>query len=118
MCAHDWQPIPNWYARYRCTICHVMGCKFGVVVCRHGAARSVEIQPYRCEARCGGKKCNAPAVHGWAGKKLRCAEHRQGANAARARHQAPGATSAEAPAVAASDETAAPQIEERSTEST
>jgi hypothetical protein len=24
-CNHDWQPIPNWFARYRCSICRVVG---------------------------------------------------------------------------------------------
>jgi hypothetical protein len=116
-CAHDWQPIPNWYARYRCTICHVIGCKFGMVQARH-ITRSCEIQPYRCEARRGGERCGVPAVSSWYGKKFRCAEHGHGAHAARARRQAAAAVPAESPAVVASDETAAaPRIEEPSTES-
>jgi hypothetical protein len=71
MCDHDWQPIPGWYARYRCSICQVIGCKFGVVVGPYREhPRSVQIAPYRCESRCGGVKCNEPAVHASYGKKL------------------------------------------------
>ena len=84
MCEHDWQPIPNWYARYRCTLCDAVGAKFGVVQGKH-CQRSNEIQPYRCGARNGGSKCERPAVHGVYGKKFRCAEHRHPARAARAR---------------------------------
>lgn len=73
-CEHDWQPIPGWYARYRCARCRAIGCKFGVV-CPAVAHRSVEIRPYRCEAVRGGEKCNAPAVQGKPARKLRCAEH-------------------------------------------
>jgi hypothetical protein len=105
-CAHDWQPIDGWYARYRCTVCHVLGCKFGVVVGPHGGHRSFEIKPYRCEAVRGGVKCNAPAVHGWRGKKFRCAEHRHGAHAARARRQDSVGSAAEVPAVVATDQPA------------
>jgi len=72
--AHDWQPIAGWYARYRCSICQVIGCKFGIVVARY-RQRSTAIQPYRCEARVAGHRCNEPAVHGWYGKKFRCAAH-------------------------------------------
>ena len=72
--AHDWQPIATWYARYRCSICQVVGCKFGVVVARY-RERSTAIEPYRCEARVGGQRCNEPAVHCWHGKKARCAAH-------------------------------------------
>jgi hypothetical protein len=84
MCNHDWQPIPNWYARYRCSICHVIGAKFGVVCAEHGV-RNMEIRPYRCGARPGGVKCENPAVHSGYGKSLRCAEHRRRARGARAR---------------------------------
>jgi len=82
-CAHDWQPIPNWYARYRCSICQVIGCKFGIVVVKY-ATRSNEIRPYRCEVQCGGERCNAPAVFSSYGKKFRCTEHRHGARVAKA----------------------------------
>jgi hypothetical protein len=87
MCAHDWQPIPGWYARYRCSICRVIGCKFGVVNA-HMRGRGTEIQPYRCEARCGGERCSEPAVHGWHGKHFRCAAHRHpGHHTAQARRE-------------------------------
>jgi hypothetical protein len=86
MCNHDWQPIPNWYARYRCSICAVIGAKFGVVCARYGVC-NMEIQPYRCGARSGGVKCENPAVHGWYGKSFRCAEHRHRARSARARQE-------------------------------
>jgi hypothetical protein len=117
-CTHDWQPIPGWYARYRCTLCHAIGCKFGVVQAKH-VTRSNEIQPYRCEVRHGGERCNAPAVSSWYGKKFRCAEHRHGAHAARVRRQVAAAKSAEAQVVVASDETsAARRVEEPSTSHT
>jgi hypothetical protein len=86
MCEHDWQPIPNWYARYRCTLCNAVGAKFGVVQGKH-CKRSNEIQPYRCVARCGGVKCERPAVHSVHGKKFRCAEHRRPVRSARARNE-------------------------------
>jgi hypothetical protein len=96
MCTHDWQPIPGWYARYRCTHCSVLGCKFGVVVAPHGGHRSNEIAPYRCQAQCCGAKCNEPAVHGEGGaNKLRCAAHRPG-QAARARRELAAAKAAQA----------------------
>lgn len=84
MCEHDWQPIPNWFARYRCMRCNAVGAKFGVVQGKH-CKRSNEVQPYRCGARTGGVKCEQPAVHSVYGKKFRCAEHRHAARAARAR---------------------------------
>jgi hypothetical protein len=87
MCAHDWQPIPDWYARYRCTICRVIGCKFGVVVAKYGAHRSNEITPYRCEAHVGGAKCNHPAVHSSYAKRFRCAAHHTRAQVAAARRE-------------------------------
>jgi hypothetical protein len=92
MCTHDWQPIPGWYARYRCSICHAVGAKFGVVQGKH-CKRSMEIHPYRCGARCGGVKCERPAVHSVHGKKFRCAEHHRPVRAARARRElAPAST--------------------------
>ena len=62
MCAHDWQPIPGWYARYRCSIV-----------------------PYRCEARPGGERCAEPAVRATRGKRFRCAGHCACARTAEAR---------------------------------
>jgi len=84
MCEHDWQPIPNWYARYRCTLCNAVGAKFGVVQGKY-CKRINEIQPYRCGARTGGVKCEKPAVHSVYGKKFRCAEHRHPVRAVHAR---------------------------------
>jgi hypothetical protein len=111
ICTHDWQPIPGWYARYRCSLCEVIGCKFGVVVAKYGAHRSVAIEPYRCQAQCGGARCNEPAVHGWAGKGLRCAAHRPG-QAARARRElAAVKKAAQAGALTVTETTAAPSIE-------
>lgn len=86
MCEHDWQPIPNWHARYRCTLCSAVGAKFGVVQGHH-CKRSNEIQPYRCGARRGGVKCDQPAVHGVYGKKFRCAGHGHSVGTARARRE-------------------------------
>jgi hypothetical protein len=86
MCNHDWQPIPNWYARYRCSICHAVGAKFGVVCAKYGV-RSTEIRPYRCEARPGGVKCENPAVDSVRGKHFRCAEHPRRARGTRARQE-------------------------------
>lgn len=82
-CVHDWQPIMGWYARYRCAICRVIGYKPGAVHTQH--ARSMAITPYRCEVRCGGKRCAGPAVHSWRGKKLRCAVHVHSGRTAKAR---------------------------------
>lgn len=118
LCAHDWQPIDGWYARYRCARCHVIGCKFGVVQAKH-VTRSNEIQPYRCEVRRGGERCNAPAVSSSWGKKFRCAEHRHAPIPRPLRH-GPVATPAAAPAApaaVASEDTATPRIAEPSTES-
>ena len=83
---HDWQPIPGWYARYRCASCGVIGCKFGLVN-PHMRHRGTGIEPYRCEARPGGEKCGEPAVHAWKGKHFKCAAHRYPGRAAQAREQ-------------------------------
>jgi hypothetical protein len=119
-CAHDWQPIDGWYARYRCTRCRVIGCKFGVVVAPHGGHRSFEIRPYRCEAKCAGQKCNQPAVHGWRGKNFRCAAHPHGSRATRALRQGGAMKVAEAQAAVANDqaETRAPVEEGAPTQPT
>lgn len=74
MCTHDWQPIPTWYARYRCSLCRAIGCKHGAV-CPTKYRRSLEITPYRCESKCGGEKCGKDAVHTLRGRSFRCAEH-------------------------------------------
>jgi len=100
MCAHDWQPIPGWYARYRCTLCNVIGCKLGVVQPKE-ARSSVEIQPYRCASRCRGERCSEPAVHGWRGKAFRCEAHRAGHGARARRELVAPAKAASAAAVAA-----------------
>lgn len=94
-CSHDWQPIPNWYARYRCSICHVVGVKLMAVAPREAGIRRTEIQPYRCGATCRGERCSAPAVHTGYGKKFRCAEHGPGAPAGRARRAMPVAKRAD-----------------------
>lgn len=105
MCTHDWQPIPNWYARYRCTLCHVIGCKLGVVQARY-VQRSNGIVPYRCGARPGGEKCPEPAVHGSHGKNFRCAVHRHRARPAHVRSVLAGAKEVERDAAPAIDEAA------------
>jgi hypothetical protein len=105
-CAHDWQPIPNWYARYRCSTCHVIGVKLMAVAPREAGVRRTEIQPYRCGATCRGERCSAPAVHSGYGKKFRCAEHGCGAPAGRARRAMPAAKPADAPVADASEQTA------------
>jgi hypothetical protein len=85
-CNHDWQPIPNWYARYRCSICRVIGGKFGVICARYGV-RGGEIRPYRCCARPRGAQCPNPAVHNDHGTNFRCTEHVRREHAASARKQ-------------------------------
>jgi len=95
MCDHDWQPIPNWYARYRCSICRVVGGKFGVICARYGV-RNAEIQPYRCGARTRGVKCPNPAVHSSHGKNFRCAEHCRREHTPAARQQLANTKTAEA----------------------
>lgn len=118
LCSHDWQPIPNWYARYRCSICHVVGVKLVAVAPREAGVRRTEIQPYRCGATSRGERCSAPAVQSGYGKKFRCAEHQHGAHAARARRQgAPVAQPAEAPGAATSVEATAPAVEGSNNES-
>jgi hypothetical protein len=72
-CAHDWQPIEGWYARYRCARCRVIGYKPGAV--HPGNPRGMAIVPYRCESKCHGARCSEPAVHNWKGAKFRCAAH-------------------------------------------
>ena len=47
--AHDWQPISGWYARYRCSICRVIGRKPGAIHPQRG--RSAAIEPYRLTMR-------------------------------------------------------------------
>lgn len=84
-CTHDWQPIVGWYARYRCSVCGVIGYKPGAVHPKH--ARSMAITPYRCEAKSGGKRCEGHAVHNWRGKNFRCAAHRYPGRTAEARKE-------------------------------
>ena len=84
MCVHDWQPISGWPARYRCCICRVLGCKFRLVTGHR--ARSMEIEPHRCEAVRGGKRCSEPAVFARRGRHFRCAAHQVPGHAVRARH--------------------------------
>jgi hypothetical protein len=83
VCAHDWQPIAGWYARYRCAICRAVGYKAGAVHPQH--ARSMAIVPYRCEATCAGRRCGEAAVHGRNGKRFRCAAHVNGGRTTGAR---------------------------------
>ena len=83
--AHDWQPISGWYARYRCSICRVIGRKPGAIHPQRG--RSAAIEPYRCEAKSRGERCMEPAVHAWRGKNLRCAAHRHPGRTAGARKE-------------------------------
>jgi hypothetical protein len=82
--AHDWQPISGWYARYRCSICGVIGGKPGAIQPQRGRTA---IEPYRCEAKRGGERCTEPAVHAWRGRNLRCAAHRHPGRTAGARKQ-------------------------------
>jgi hypothetical protein len=74
---HRWQPIPNWYARYRCTICSVVGCKPRVVTALvdGGAYGSPHVTPYVCGATRGGVKCGNPAQAKKKGGVWRCREH-------------------------------------------
>ena len=94
MCDHEWQPIPNWFARYRCSICRVVGGKFGVI-CAHYGVRNTEIQPYRCCAKVRGVKCANPAVYSDRGKNFRCAEHVRRERTPAARQQLASAKAAE-----------------------
>lgn len=67
---HDWQPIPRWSGRYKCSICGVIGYR-GMVTYDHDKApteqiagqaktpkRCVTIWPYLCKS----KGCKAGAV--------------------------------------------------------
>ena len=82
-CAHDWQPIVGWYARYRCAVCRVIGYKPGAVHPRQ--SRSTAVVPYRCGAMCGRQACGQSALHAGSGKKFRCAVHARGGRAPKAR---------------------------------
>jgi len=101
ICNHDWQPIPNWFARYRCSICRVVGGKFGVICAKYGV-RNPEIQPYRCCARPRGVRCPNPAVHSDRGKNFRCAEHGRRAHGTSARKELASAKPAVAEEIAES----------------
>ena len=70
MCNHDSQPISGWYARYWCSKCGVVGCKFGVVI-GYGSTAS---EPYRCATRRGGVRCTELAVVS-RNQEMRCKEH-------------------------------------------
>ena len=94
ICAHDWQPISGWHARYRCAICQVIGRKLAALPGQRG--RGTGIEPYRCEAKRGGARCKQLAVHAWHGKNLRCAEHRHAGRAGAARKELGGAGASEA----------------------
>jgi hypothetical protein len=67
---HDWQPIPRWSGRYKCSVCMAVGYR-GMVTFDHdvpmaeqvaGQAKTVRrcstIWPYICKS----KGCKAPAV--------------------------------------------------------
>lgn len=67
---HDWQPIPSWSGRYRCSVCKAVGYRGMVTYDRDrtpteqvaGPAkttrRCVSIWPYICKY----KGCKAPAT--------------------------------------------------------
>jgi hypothetical protein len=73
MCNHDWQPVEGWYARYRCSVCRVLGCKFGVI--DSDRAGSTVIEPYRCEENHGHERCSEEAVARISGL-MCCRRHR------------------------------------------
>ena len=105
MCNHDWQPISGWYARYRCSHCSVVGCKFGVVT----GYGSMTVEPYRCATRRGGVRCTELAVMR-RNHEMRCKEHGAGRRATSARQKAASSRGADAAVVsaAAAASTAAP----------
>lgn len=66
-CAHAWEPIPRWNARYRCKWCRALAYRNNV----NGGVRGNpdQMSVYICT------KCQEPAVQ--AGKlPQRCAAHR------------------------------------------
>lgn len=50
-CGHDWQPIPNWYGRYRCRWCGVVGYRNIVLGDGDCRTRTSQIRAYVCH-RC------------------------------------------------------------------
>jgi hypothetical protein len=60
---HDWTPIDGWTARYRCTVCFVVGYKPRVVTVgvEGGPYGSMQITPYLCGAKRGADRCGCPA---------------------------------------------------------
>lgn len=53
---HDWQHIPEWTARYKCTACGVLGYR-GAVLATASRATSGLIISYRCP------DCHGPTTH-------------------------------------------------------
>ncbi len=47
-CQHDWQPLPKWFGRYRCSKCKVVGYRPTVIPLGGGGSRII---PYKC--KCG-----------------------------------------------------------------
>lgn len=75
MCTHNWHPIPNWFARYRCALCNVIGRKRAAVVPLEEMHRfDMRIVAYRCRAKTAGKRCRALAVESKDGRH-RCSRH-------------------------------------------
>lgn len=67
---HDWQPIPKWSGRYKCSVCGVVGYR-GIVTYDHDKAPSEQIAgqaktPRRCATIwpyiCKAKGCKAQAT--------------------------------------------------------
>lgn len=51
--SHNWQPIPNWMARYKCSKCYTIGFK-GVIQPRF--YKTSQMYEYKC------KKCKGPTT--------------------------------------------------------
>lgn len=56
---HEWEPIPGWYARYRCIGCLALGYKQKTVT----SFGSTEIVPYLCQAQADKLPCGQPVVY-------------------------------------------------------
>jgi hypothetical protein len=99
MCNHDWHPVSGWCARYRCSQCRALGFKFRVVM---GYGDPV-IEPYHCQARPAGGRCNNLAVTRRK-REMRCLEHGSSHRTLVARKQPAGSRGVPAAAFATTDD--------------
>lgn len=69
-CEHDWQPVPGWGARYRCTKCQAYGHKANITN-QIVKIPMIGIVPYVCQV----PGCNQMAQVSSSKGKRRCFKH-------------------------------------------